>query len=344
MVDPIAVASVDAFRRLVADLPTADTAAAAAARSREAALLKPAGALGRLEELTAWLAAWQGRHPPRLTRPSVVIFAGSHGVADLGVSLYPAAVTRQMVASFHQGMAAINQLCRLIGADLEVVPLDLDTPTADFTRDPAMDEAGFVRALNAGLAVATRPADLLCLGEMGIANTTAAAALAHGLAGGQPDAWTGAGTGIDPARRAAKVAVVGRGVALHRPLAKDPLDLLRRLGGRELVAIAGAVIGARRARIPVVLDGYAATAAAAPLAVLRADALDHCVLGHLSAEPGHRLLADLLGLKPLLDLGLRLGEASGAALAVQLLQAAVACHTGMATFSEAGVSTAAARR
>jgi nicotinate-nucleotide--dimethylbenzimidazole phosphoribosyltransferase len=334
----------DEFRGWLAALPGPDAGAAAAAAARQAALLKPAGALGRLEALAAWLAAWQGRHPPGLDRISVIVFAGSHGVAAQRVSLYPAAVTRQMVAGFHAGHAAINQLCRQIGADLEVVAIELEAPTADITLAPAMDEAGFVRALNAGLAAADRAAaaaaDLVCLGEMGIANTTTAAALALALGGGRPEAWTGAGTGLDAAGRAAKAAVVGRAAARHRSQAADALDLLRRLGGRELAAIAGAVIGARRAGIPVVLDGYTATAAAAPLAFARRGALDHCLVGHLSAEPGHRLLLDLLGMPPLLDLGLRLGEASGAVLAAQVLKAAVACHTGMATFAEAGVSGA----
>lgn len=344
MTEPPTVASMAAFRALLAVLPPPDSAAAAAAAAREASLLKPAGALGRLEPLVAWLARWQRRHPPTLARPWVIVFAGSHGVASRGVSLYPATVTRQMVAGFHRGQAAINQLCRLLGADLEVVPLNLDQPTADFTEAPAMTEAECAAALAAGLAAAGNAAragaDLLCLGEMGIANTTAAAALAHAIGGGRAEAWTGAGTGIDAERRAAKAAVVGRAVARHRGEATDALDLLRRLGGRELAAIAGAVVGARLAGLPVVLDGYATTAAVAPLVRLRADALDHCLLGHLSAEPGHRLLADLLGLPPLLDLGLRLGEASGAALAALLLQAAIGCHTGMATFAEAGVSGA----
>lgn len=336
--------SVAAFRRLLQELPSGDEASEHAARQREGELLKPPGALGRLEQLAAWLCRWQGRHPPSLERVWALVFAGSHGIVAQGVSAYPAEVTRQMIAGFHQGHAAVNQLCRAEGVDLEVLPLEPDRPTRDFSQEPAMDEAELLAALNAGFLAADRGADLLCLGEMGIGNSTAAAALAHGLYWGLPQAWTGPGTGLDAARLARKSAVVGEAVALHRPAATDAIDLLRRVGGRELAAIAGAVIGARLCRVPVILDGYAATAAAAVLAVQAPGALDHCQIGHRSAEPGHTLVLRCLGMSPLLDLGMRLGEASGAVLAVALVRAAAACHTGMATFSEAGVSGPAAER
>ncbi len=271
MAHPMQCITLDVFRRLLSEAPTADSEARDAAAKRQAELIKPAGALGQLEQIAIWLAAWQGVNPPRVERLRVVVFAGSHGIADRGVSLYPASVTRQMVASFHQGQAAINQLCRTIGADLEIVPLDVETPTADFLEGPAMTEDAFVAALNAGLAAAPDDIDVLCLGEMGIGNTTAAAALAHALYGGTAAAWTGAGTGIDATHRARKATIVGEAAARHRAAAADGLDLLRRLGGRELAAIAGAVVGARLRRVPVILDGYAAAAAAAPLASLRRD-------------------------------------------------------------------------
>ena len=337
MTSPTQCMSLDEFRRVLSAAPPASSEAQDAAERRQLELVKPAGALGRLEWIASWLAAWQGAHPPRAERLRVLVFAGSHGIAARGVSLYPASVTRQMVASFHQGQAAINQLCRIIGADLEIVALDVESPTADFVESPAMTEEAFLAALNAGLAAADDEVDVLCLGEMGIGNTTTAAALSHALFGGTPAAWTGAGTGIDAARRARKATLVGEAAARHRTAASDGLDLLRRLGGRELAAIAGAIVGARLRRVPVVLDGYAATAAAAPLASLRHDALAHCLIGHLSAEPGHRILAEMLEMGPLLDLGMHLGEASGAALAAGIVKAAVACHTGMATFAEAGV-------
>lgn len=332
------IPSVAAFRRILEDLPGADAPAIAAARAREARLLKPAGALGQLEALTGWLSGWQGRHPPSLNKVWALVFAGSHGVVAQGVSAYPPEVTRQMIAGFHQGQAAVNQLCRAERVDLEVFPLEPERPTADFTREPAMGEDELLAAINVGFIAADRGADLICLGEMGIGNSTSAAALAHGLFGGQPQAWTGPGTGLDAERQSRKAAVVGRAVALHRPVAADAIDLLRRLGGRELAAIAGAVVGARLGRVPVILDGYAATAAAAVLAVQAPGALDHCRVGHRSAEPGHTLLLRGLGMAPLLDLGMRLGEASGAVLAVALVRAAVECHLGMATFDEAGVS------
>jgi nicotinate-nucleotide--dimethylbenzimidazole phosphoribosyltransferase len=334
----MSAASLDQITALLSDLPERDEHAHAAWAAREPQLTKPAGALGRLEEISGWLSAWQGRHPPRLETPHCVVFAGNHGVAARGVSAFPAEVTAQMVANFQRGGAAINQLCRSFGTELSVVALELDRPTADFTQGPAMSEAEFVAAVNAGMAAVSPGTDLLCIGEMGIANTTAAAAVACALFGGAAEDWTGGGTGVVGEALRAKISVVGEAVALHRGAA--PLDLLRRLGGRELAAMAGAVLAARRQRVPVLLDGYVCTAAAAVLDVARPGALDHCLVAHASAEPGHRRLLERIGQRPLLDFGMRLGEASGAALAVGLVRAAVACHTGMATFGEAGVADA----
>lgn len=334
-----AVSSLDGFAALLADLPGPDEAARAAAQAREPQLTKPPGALGRLEDLAAWLAAWQGRHPAAADTPHCAIFAGNHGVADLGVSAFPASVTAQMVANFEAGGAAVNQLCRAGGVSLSVTALDLDRPTADFTQGAAMSEAEVVTALNTGLRTAMEGnADLVCLGEMGIANTTSAAALCLALFGGTARGWTGPGTGVHGAALDRKTEVIAAGVQRHAHALGSPLELLRCLGGRELAAIAGAVVGARLARRPVVLDGFICTAAAAVLEVHTTGALDHCVLAHASAEPGHRTLYEHLGLRPLLDLGLRLGEGSGAVTAVPLLRAAAACHAGMATFADAGVS------
>ena len=276
------------------------------------------------------------RHARR--RIQVVVFAGNHGVAARGVSAYPAAVTAQMVANFEAGGAAINQLCDVLGAELTVVPLDLESPTEDMTQAPALDEAGCVAALEAGMAAVDADADLLCLGEMGIGNTTAAAALAAALCGGDGAAWVGPGTGVDRDGLARKAAVVDAALARHAEARRDPLAALGCVGGRELAAIAGAVVAARESRVPVLLDGFACAAAAAVVAKLRDDGLDHIQVAHCSAEPGHRLLLDALSLDPLLDLGLRLGEASGAALAAALVRMAVAAHNGMATFDSAGVS------
>jgi nicotinate-nucleotide--dimethylbenzimidazole phosphoribosyltransferase len=328
----------DGLRRLLVDLPAADAAAMSAVAAREARLTKPPGSLGRLEDLSRWLAGWQGRHPPRLERVAARVFAGNHGVAARGVSPYPAAVTAQMVANFEAGGGAVNQLCRVFGVDLDVVALDLDTPTADIVEAPAMDEAAFLAAFQSGMAAVDDGIDLLCLGEMGIGNTTVAAALACALLGGEAAAWTGPGTGATGEALLAKIAVVEAAVRRHRGVATDALDLARRLGGRELAALAGAVLAARLKRVPVLLDGFICTAAAAPLEMVRPGALDHCLIGHVSAEPGHRRLAERLGKAPLLDLDMRLGEGSGAVLAVAVARAAVACHVGMATFGEAGVS------
>lgn len=332
------IASLDDLRALLADLPGPDAACRAAAEAREPHLTKPPRSLGRLETLAAWLAGWQGRHPATLEHPRAHVFAGNHGVALLGVSAFPPAVTDQMVVNFQRGGAGINQLCRAFGIELEVTALDLDRPTAPFCETAAMSEDEVVAALNVGLSCSLEGADCLCLGEMGIGNTTSAAALAMALFGGRAEDWTGPGSGVAGSAMETKIRVVAEGVARHAAEARDGLDLLRRLGGRELAAMAGGVVAARLARVPVVLDGFICTAAAACLKATAADALDHCVLGHVSREPGHRALVARLGLEPLVTMDLALGEASGAALAVPMLKAACYCHAGMATFAEAGVS------
>jgi nicotinate-nucleotide--dimethylbenzimidazole phosphoribosyltransferase len=300
-------------------------------------LTKPPGALGRLEELAAWMAAWQDRHPPTLRRPRVAVFAGNHGIAARGVSAYPPAVTAQMVSNFVAGGGAVNQICRSVDADLRVYELSLETPTADFTAGPAMADDDCARAMAYGMMAVEQGVDLIALGEMGIANTTAASALCLALFGGGAEDWTGPGTGVDGARLAAKRDAVAAGAALHAG-AGDGLETLRRLGGLEFAAIAGAVVAARVARVPVLLDGFAATAAAAVLHAHDPSLLDHCQVAHLSAEPAHARLCAAIGKRPLLDLGMRLGEASGAALAIGVVRAAVACHGDMASFAEARVS------
>ena len=332
------VADLDEIRVLLAHLPGPDLDAGAAAALRQEQLTKPAGSLGRLEELAIWLATWQARHPPGLDHPRTAVFAANHGVAARGVSAYPASVTAQMVANFIAGGAAINQLCRVVDADLRVYEMSLDQPTGDIVEGPAMSEAECAKAIAYGMMAVEPGIDALALGEMGIGNTTAAAALCAGLFGGDAELWTGPGTGVAGAALDAKRRVVAAAVARHRPEGRDPFDLLRRLGGLELAAIAGAVMAARLGRVPVVLDGFTSTAAASVLFAADPHALDHCIVAHVSAEPGHRHLLERIGQRPLLDLGMRLGEGSGAALGLGLLKAAAACHTGMATFGEAGVS------
>lgn len=331
--------SFDEIRTLIGKLPEADETARAAARSREPQLTKPAGALGRLEELAEWLAAWQGRHPPSVDHPRIAVFAGNHGVASLGISAYPASVTEEMVKNFVAGGAAINQICRTIDADLRVYEMALDEPTADFTQQPALGEASCVRALSYGMMAVEPGIDLLCVGEMGIGNTTAASAVAYALCGGEVGDWIGPGTGLDEKGLIRKRDVVLAGLDRHRDLIDgDPLWALACLGGHEFAGMAGAVLAARLARVPVLLDGFTSTVSAAVLEALRPGTLDHCLVGHLSTEPGHRRICAHIGKKPLLDLSMRLGEGTGAALAVGIARAAAACHNGMATFAEAGVS------
>jgi nicotinate-nucleotide--dimethylbenzimidazole phosphoribosyltransferase len=330
--------NLDSLRQAARALPEGSSAAAAAVRARQATLTKPAGSLGRLEALAEWLARWQGRPMPRLDRVEIIVFAGNHGVTRRGVSPFPADVTAQMVANFTAGGAAINQLAAVAGATLRVLPLSLDNPTADLAVAPAMDEASFLAAVSLGHAAVAPELDLLCLGEMGIGNTTAAAAIAAALFGGDGRRWAGRGTGLDELGMARKRAVIDAALVRHAAHLDDPLSVAACLGGRELAAILGAVLAARQHGIPVLLDGFVCTAAAAPLARLSPGALDHTMIAHVSAEAGHRALAASLGMTPLLDLDMRLGEASGAAVAVPLLRAAAACHTGMATFAEAGVS------
>jgi nicotinate-nucleotide--dimethylbenzimidazole phosphoribosyltransferase len=320
----------DDIRALVAAMPDFDREAAEAARRRNDELTKPKGSLGRLETIAEWMAGWQARARPTVQRPMAAVFAGNHGVAALGVSAYPAAVTAQMVANFRTGGAAVNQLCQSFGIALKVFELALDLPTRDFTQEPAMADAECVATMAYGMEAVHDEIDLLAIGEMGIANTTSAAAICTALYGGPASAWVGPGTGVEGAALQRKVAVVEAGIARHRDHLDDPLAVLALLGGRELAA--------RLQRIPVVVDGYVASAAAAVIAATRPGAIDHCLFAHRSAEPAHGALLDRLGKAPLLDLGMRLGEASGAVVAAGIVKAAVATHNGMATFGEAKVS------
>lgn len=330
--------TLDAFRALLAQAPAADQSARKEAEARNGQLTKPPGALGRLEDLAIWYASWRGDARPAIAAPQVVIFAGNHGVTAQGVSAFPAEVTVQMVMNFQHGGAAINQLSKAFGAKMDVVALDLDRPTADFTTAPALSEPELLDALNAGWNSVDPASDLLVTGEMGIGNTTSAAAIALALFGGDAGDWTGRGTGVDDAGLVNKTRVVREGEALHAQAITDGLDALRCLGGRELAGMAGAIARARSLGIPVILDGFICCAAAACLEKTVPGALDHCVAGHVSAEAAHPRLLAALDKTPLLSLGLRLGEGSGAALAIGVLKGAVACHSGMATFAEAGVS------
>ena len=328
----------DDLTAVLADLPAPDLEAAATVRDRASQVLRPTGALARLDEVAGWLASWQRTASPRVDRPAAVVFVADHGVAEEGVSAYPSAVTAEMLRALRAGVATATVMARQLGAQLEVVDVGVGHPSANLRHEAALDATRFASCFEAGRqVVAGLDADIVVFGEMGIANTTPAAAVAAALFGGPAEEWTGRGTGIDDSTWAAKVAVVENA---RRRLPEDcaPLEILRQVGGPELVAIAGAVVEARRRSLPVVLDGFVVTAAVAPLAAAAHGALEHCLAGHCSGEPGHRLLLDKLGKPPLLDLGLRLGEGSGALAALPLVRLAAACVTDVATFEEWGLS------
>ena len=329
-----------ALTTLADRLPVADSHAAEAARARQNSLTKPPGSLGRLEQLAEFMAAWRGTARPEIWTAQALVFAGNHGICAQGVNPYPQEVTAQMVANFEAGGAAINQLCAVNGAELSVVALDLSRPTGDFTEGPAMSEAECLGALWQGASAVDQGADILILGEMGIGNSTVAAALAAACFGGPVAEWVGPGTGSDKAGITRKVEVIERGLKRHADLLGDAPAILAALGGREQAAICGAVLAARAARIPVILDGFICTAAAAVLHAADNRLLDHCLVGHVSTEPGHRKLLAAIHKRPVLEFDMRLGEGSGAALALGIVRAALACHNGMATFGEAGVSEA----
>jgi len=326
------------IRTALKSAPAPNAEAAKGARDRNDVLTKPPGALGRLEELAIWCASWQGKVVPTADKPLVLVFAGNHGAAAKGVSAFPPEVTAQMVLNFQAGGAAVNQLAKLAGADFEVHEIDLDRPTADFSQSDAMSEAEFLHAFNLGASRVRDDADVLVTGEMGIGNTTSAAAVLAANFGGTGAEWVGRGTGVDEAGLKLKADFVDAGLACHE--GAKGLDALMKMGGRELAAMAGAITAARLKSIPVILDGFICTAAASALWVEDDSALDHAVVGHQSDEAGHVKALTALGKPAILNLGMRLGEGSGAALALQILKGALACHGGMATFAEAGVSDA----
>lgn len=337
MSDLFPAASFADLRGRLTGLPGPDVGAAEAAQARQNSLTKPPGSLGRLEDLAIFMAGWLGTDRPRITRAQALIFAGNHGICAQGVNPYPQEVTVQMVANFEHGGAAINQLCRANGAELAVVSLDLDRPTQDFTVAPAMTEAETLDAMARGAAAVDRTAQVLILGEMGIGNSTIAAALARATFGGHASDWVGPGTGSDADGMSLKARVIETGIARHAGVAGDALAVLATFGGREQAAICGAVIRARELGIPVILDGFICSAAAAVLMVNDREALAHCLVGHESSEPGHRRLIAVMQKQPVVTLDMRLGEGTGAAVALMILRAALECHNGMATFAEAGI-------
>ena len=327
----------DDIRSLLEIMPTADGASIDAARGRDGVLTKPPGSLGRLEDIVIHMAGWQRNPRPTARRPLVAVFAANHGVTARGVSPYPATVTQQMLDNFGAGGAAINQICKTFDIGFKAFDLALELPTGDITVEAAMDEKTCVGTMAFGMEAIGGGHDLLAIGEMGIGNTTIAAAIYSALYGGPVSHWVGRGTGVDDAGLKRKISAVESAIETHKAHLDDPLLVLQRLGGREIAAMVGMILAARMERIPLVIDGYVATAAAAILHAAHPDALDHCLAGHVSAEGAHRDVLDRIGKKPILDLGMRLGEGSGAALAIGVIKAALACHDGMATFGEANV-------
>ena len=319
-------------------VPAGNEEAVDAVRQHDAQLTKPPGSLGRMEELVEWLARWQGKAKPTFENPMVAIFAGNHGVTDQGVSAFPREVTAQMVANFTEGGAAISQICAQHELNLRVFELALELPTGDITRTVAMDDKMCAATIAYGMeAIAGKP-DVLAIGEMGIGNTTVAAALYAALYGGSGADWVGRGTGVDNAGLQRKADAVDRALERHKANLTDPLSILARLGGREIAAMLGALVAARHQKIPVIVDGFVATSAAAIAHAVNPHAIDHCIFGHVSAESAHARALEKMGVTPLLDLGMRLGEGSGAALAMVLVKTALNLHQHMATFTSAGVS------
>ena len=333
------LATLDSVIDMVRELPPERETARRAAMARSDRLTKPQGSLGELERIAAWHAAWSRneRHSP--TERKIIVFAGNHGVAARGVSAFPGSVTEQMVRNFRHGGAAINQLADAAGARLEIVELALACPTADFTTGAAMSDDEFLSALQAGWDAVAASDELVAIGEMGIGNTCSAAALCGVLFGGDARRWTGAGTGVDGTALATKIAVVEEAINLHGDQVIGPLDAVRRVGGREMAAMIGAILRTRHNPTPLILDGFVCCAAAAALHCANPASLDHTMAGHLSAEAAHGRLLARIAKTPLLTLSMRLGEASGAAVAMSIVNCALACHFRMATFEEASVAT-----
>lgn len=340
----------------IAAIAPLDTDTMVAARARQEQLTKPAGSLGRLETLAIQIAGITGQEQPILANKAIVVMAGDHGVTAEGISAYPAEVTPQMVLNFLRGGAAINALAGIVGARVVVVDIGVASPlehpgllarkvatgTANMAQGPAMTRDQTEEAIAVGIAVveslAREGVQTVATGEMGIGNTTAASAITAVLTGSSPAEVTGRGTGIDDAQLAHKIAVIERALAVNAPNRDDGLDVLAKVGGLEIAGLVGVILSCAAHRMPVVLDGFIAGSAALVAEKLCPQVCDYLIAGHVSVERGHRVLLEALRLAPLLDLDLRLGEGTGAALAMGIIDGALAAHRQMATFTEAGVS------
>lgn len=351
--------SLTPLKEFIARIPDFDEEAANAARSRQDQLTKPQGSLGELEALSIQIAGITGRARPKVGPATIIVAAGSHGVSSEGVSAFPPEVTAQMVTNFLHGNAAINVLARNAGAEVVVVDAGVGSGcpshenlhqmgfgfgTANFTQQPAMDldhaktiierGANFVKTLH------QKGTRMICLGDMGIGNTTAASAIAAVVTGAKPDITTGRGTMIDDATLNQKIRVIEQGIAKHQPAPDEALGLLSAFGGYETGFLCGCLLGAARSRIPTILDGYPTTAAALLAELLSPGVKDFMIAGHQSVEPGHCVMLDHLGKTPLVNLSMRLGEGSGAAVAIPIVNAAIRCLDEMSTFEEAAVASA----
>lgn len=316
----------DDIHALVQSAPNGDLAAKAAAEERLNQLKQAPGGFGRMSEIVSWLAQWQGTPIPTIDSPMVAIYASSHGITKHGIASRENASTQGMVEMLRTGGAATNHIAAAGGAGLRVFEMAIEKPTADFTEGPAMSEKETAATIAFGMeAIAEKP-DLLALGETGIGGGTAAAAVACAMFGGNATYWVRAGEWVSAEVVEARVAVVRKAMETHRGKLSNPLEILRRVGGREIAALVGAIIAARMQGIPVVLDVFSTCVAAALVHSMKPGAADHCLAGHLSSEPAHQALLDRLGQKPLLDLGLRCSEGAGASATIGLLKAACAAN------------------
>jgi len=347
----------DFFREATASVPSLKAEWRERAGARLDSLTKPAGSLGRLEEIATQLVAIREQERPDCASKAIFIFAADHGVTEEGVSAYPKVVTRQMVLNFLSGGAAINVLCRHGGIDVMVVDIGVDGECSDLpglinrkvargtrnmAREAAMTEEDLHSALRVGIDLAKMAEEqgrtLIGTGDMGIGNTTAASAMTAALTASSVAAVTGRGTGVDDSALRHKIEVIERALAENRPRGSDPLEVLQKVGGLEIAGLTGLIVGAAARRIPVVIDGFISTAAAAVACGIEPKVKDFIFAGHRSSEPGHRVLLEFIGQRPLLELEMRLGEGTGAALAMTIIEAAVKILNQMATFSSAGVS------
>lgn len=326
----------DDIRALIKGAPQGDLAAEEAAREHRRKLMIPPDGMGRLGELAVWMARWQGRNPPRIERPMVAVFASSHGVAKHDVAPDPPDSTGRIVELLKTGQAATNYVAASAGAGMRVFEMAVEQPTKDLSEEPAMTEKECAATIAFGMEALAEKPDLLALGEAGVGGATAAAAVACALYGGNANYWVRAGDWLTPDALERRVDVVQRAMQTHRGHLSDPMEILQRLGGREIAALVGAITAARIEGVPVVLDVFATTVAAAIVHAIEPGAADHCIAGHLSTEPAHPALLDRLGQKPLLDMGLRTTEGAGAAACIPLLRAACEAHAGVATTDQTG--------